>query len=130
MALIDLQQDGVEETTVETQLNEMHPGLSTRIDLKVIWSKIVEYTYPWQGKETTTQKLTIGLQSKIPDQYCLGIAKLAKNKKAELKKLAERWQIGSTWRFIGLVLTTEKTAYIHTTCRIAVDLRKAKVENC
>ena len=42
--------------------------------------------------------------------------------------MAERWQIGSTWRFTGLVLTTEKTAYIHTTCRIAVDLRKAKVD--
>ena len=87
MALIDLQKDGVEETTVEPQLNEMHPGLSARIDLKVIWSKIVEYTYPWQGRDITTQKLTIGLQSKIPDQYCLGIAKLAKKQKRRTQEI-------------------------------------------
>ena len=75
-----------------------------------------------------TQKLQIILQSKIPEQYCLGVAKLQRKDKTELKKMAERWQTGTTWRFKAITLVNDKPAYIHTPCRIAIDLRKAQAQ--
>ena len=72
------------------------------------------------------QKLQIILQSKIAEQYCLGVAKLQKKDKNELKALATRWQTGTTWRFTTLTLLNDKPAFIHTPCRITIDLRKAK----
>ena len=119
------------EHTEEPQLAELltqETGLSTQIELKVIRSEIMDYTYMWQGKEVPTQKLQIILQSKIAEQYCLGVAKLQKKDKTELKQMADRWQIGTTWRLKDLTLHTEKPAYIHTPCRIAIDLRKTKTE--
>ena len=86
----------------------------------------MDYTYTWQGKEVHTQKLQIVLQSKIAEQYCLGVAKLQKKDRTELKQMADRWQIGTTWRLKDLTLHNDKPAYIHTPCRIAIDLRKAK----
>ena len=74
------------------------------------------------------QKLQIVLQSNIAEKYCLGVAKLQKKNKTELKELATRWRIGTVWGFKFLKLLNEKPAYIHTTCRIAIDLRKAQVQ--
>ena len=119
------------EHTEEPQLAELltqETGLSTLIELKVIRSEIMDYTYPWQGNQVNTQKLQIILQSKIAEQYCLGVAKLQKKDRTELKKMADRWQIGSTWRLKDLTLHNDKPAYIHTPCRIAIDLRKTKTE--
>ena len=42
--------------------------------------------------------------------------------------MADRWQTGSTWRFKGLTLHSDKPASIHTPCRLAIDLRKTKAE--
>ena len=119
------------EHTQEPQLAELlsqETGLSTQIELKVIWSEIMDYTYMWQGKDVHTQKLQIVLQSKIAEQYCLGVAKLQKKDRTELKNMADRWQVDSTWRFTNLALHSDKPAYIHTPCRIAIDLRKTKAE--
>ena len=90
------------EHTGEPQLVELvnqEAGLTTNIELKVTRSQIMDYQYPWQGKQISTQKLQIILQSKIPEQYCLGVAKLQKKDHAELRQMAQRWQTGSTWRF-------------------------------
>ena len=119
------------EHTEEPQLVELmnqEAGMSAEIELKVIRNEIVDYTYPWQGNQVPTQKLQIILQSKIAEQYCLGVAKLQKKDKNELKAIAARWQIGTTWRFKSLTLLNEKSAYIHTPCRIAIDLRKAQAQ--
>ena len=121
----------VTEHTEEPQLRELlnpEAGMSTEIELKVVRNEILDYTYPWQGNQVSTQKVQILLQSKIAEQYCLGVAKLQKKDKHELKAIAARWQVGSTWRFKTLTLMNEKQAYIHTTCRIAINLRKAKVQ--
>ena len=104
------------------------PPAPAQIELKVIQSAIMDYTYKWQGKEVHTQKLQIVLQSKIAEQYCLGVAKLQKKDRTELKNMADRWQVDSTWRFTNLALHSDKPAYIHTPCRIAIDLRKTKAE--
>jgi hypothetical protein len=117
------------EHTEEPQLAELvnqDAGLSCEIDLKVIRNEIMEYTYPWNGTPVASQKLQIILQSKIPEQYCLGVAHLAKKDKNELKKMADRWQTGTTWRFKTITLLNDKAAYIHTPCRITIDLRKSQ----
>ena len=119
------------EHTEEPQLAELlnqEASLSTVIELKVIRNEIMDYTITWGGNQVPTQKLQIILQSKIAEQYCLGVAKLQKKDKTELKRLADRWQTGTTWRFKALPLLNDKPAYIHTPCRIAIDLRKAKAE--
>ena len=66
------------EHTPETQLSEIlsdEAGLTSDIELKVIRNVTVSYTYnyPWKGTDVATQKLQIILQSKIEDQYCLGV---------------------------------------------------------
>ena len=42
--------------------------------------------------------------------------------------MAERWQKGSAWRLKAIILLNDKQAYIHTPCRIAIDLRKSKAQ--
>ena len=119
------------EHTVVPQLAELvnpEAGSSIEIELKVIRNDLLDYAYTFKGNEVVTQKVQVVLQSKIPEQYCLGVAKLKNNDKAELKKLADRWQTGSTWSFKDITLLNEKSAYIHTSCRIAIDLRKSKVQ--
>ena len=119
------------ERTEEPQLAELltqEAGMSTEIELRVIRNEVMDYAYLWQGKEVPTQKLQIILQSKIAEQYCLGVAKLQKKDKTELKAMADRWQTGTTWKFTALTLLNDKPAYIHTPCRIAIDLRKTKAQ--
>ena len=81
------------EHTEEPQLAELvnqGAGQSSVIELKVIRSEIIDYDYTWNGNPVTTQKLQVILQSKIPDQYCVGVVELQKKNKSELKKIADR----------------------------------------
>ena len=69
------------EHTEELQLTELvhqQAGMSSEIELKIVRSEIIDYTYSWEGNEVSTQKLQVILQSKIPEQYCLGVARLQK----------------------------------------------------
>ena len=119
------------EHTEEPQLAELvtqEAGSSTEIELKVIRNDLVPYTYTYNNKQVSTQKLQIVLQSKQAEQYCLGVAKLQKKNETELKKVRDRWQIGTTWRFTAITLLNDKPAYIHTSCRIAIDLRKSQAQ--
>ena len=120
------------EHTEEPQLAELvnqEAGSATEIELKVIRNALVDYTYKERnGNQAPTQKVQILLQSKVADQYCLGVAKLQRKDKTELKQLQDRWKIGTTWRFKALTLLNEKPAFIHTSCRIAIDLRKSQAQ--
>ena len=61
------------EHTEEPQLAELvneEAGFSCEIELKVIRNEIVEYTYPWNGNQVSSQKVQI---------------------------MADRWQTGTTW---------------------------------
>ena len=121
------------EHTEEPQLAELltqEAGSSTEIELKVIRNDFVHYKYTVKASQVQvpTQKVQIVLQSKQAAQYCLGIARLLRKDEAELKRFAERWQIGTTWRFKAITIFNDKTAYIHTTCRIAIDLRKSQAQ--
>ena len=71
------------ELTEEPQMKELltqETGLSIEIEVKVIRCEIMDYSYFWQQKQVLTQKLQVVLQSKIADQYCLGVAKTEKKK--------------------------------------------------
>ena len=117
------------EHTEEPQLAELvnqEAGLATEIELKVIRNDLVDYTYPFNGKQVPTQKIQIVLQSKVAEQYCLGVAKLQRKDKTELKKVHELWKTGTTWRFKAVTLLNDKAAFIHTSCRITIDLRKSQ----
>ena len=81
------------------ELTNQEAGLSSGIELKVIRNEIIDYTYPYNVNQLSAQKAQVILQSKIPDQYCLGVAKLQKKDKNELKENADRWQTGTTWKF-------------------------------
>ena len=120
------------EHTEEPQLAELvnqEAGSATEIELKVVRNALVDYTYKERnGNQAPTQKVQIVLQSKVADQYCLGVAKLQRKDKTELKQLQDRWKIGTTWRFKALTLLNEKPAFIHTSCRIAIDLRKSQAQ--
>ena len=119
------------EHTEEPQLAELvtqEAGLSTEIELKVIRNDLVHYNYNYKENQVMTQKVQIVLQSKQAEQYCLGVAKLQKKDETELKKVRDRWQIGTTWRFKDITLLNEKPAYTHTSCRIAIDLRKSQAQ--
>ena len=57
-----------------------------------------------------------------------GLPDSRKKDETEFKKVRDRWQIGTTWRFKAITLLNEKPAYIHTSCRIAIDLRKSQAQ--
>jgi hypothetical protein len=80
------------EHTEEPQLAELvnqEADLATEIELKVIRNDLVDYTYPFNGQQVPTQKVQIVLQSKVADQYCLGVAKLQRKNKTELKQVQD-----------------------------------------
>ena len=76
--------------------------------------------------EVSSQKVQVVLQSKIADQYCLGVAKLQKKDYTELKKIQERFQTGTVWKFDTIKLVNEEPSFVHTACRITVDLRQSQ----
>ena len=119
------------EHAEEPQLAELvtqEAGLASEIELKVIRNDLVHYSYTIKGTQVATQKVQIVLQSKQAEQYCLGVARLQKKDETEFKKVRDRWQIGTTWRFKAITLLNDKPAYIHTSCRIAIDLRKSQAQ--
>ncbi len=81
MAAADVSDGTGTEHTQEPQLAELlsqEAGLTSDIELKVVRNEIINYSYKYEGAEVSSQKLQVLLQSKIADQYCLGVAKLQK----------------------------------------------------
>ena len=70
----------------------------------MVRNDLVHYMYLYKGNQVPTQKVQIVLQSKQAEQYCLGVAKLQKKDETEFKKVRDRWQIGTTWRFKAITL--------------------------
>ena len=112
------------DTTLLLQLLNQKSGQARAYELKVIHAEIVDYTYPWQGKQIATQKVQALLQSHNPIEYCLGIAKLQNKDKKELQQVLKRFAVDTTWKFTAVKLLDDTPASIHTTCRITIDLRK------
>ena len=116
----------VEERTPLRELLSDQVGAAGSWDLKVYYSEINEYTYPWKGKEQTSRKLVVILLSLDADQYCLGLARFLKSGES-LEALQSRFAPGTVWRFSNVTLFTgEKAQYLHTACRIAINLRSSR----
>ena len=75
-----------EEPQLAELLNQEAANISN-IELKVTRTQLIAYTYEFKGEQVSSQKVQVILQSKIANQYCLGVAKLQKNDKAEFKKI-------------------------------------------
>ena len=114
-----------DDTPLAELLNQ-EAGQTGAYELKVTRAEIVEYTYPWQGKQVPTEKLQVLLQSRRQEEYCLGVAKLQKKDRKELQQMLQRFAVGTTWKLTAVKLHDDKSAYIHTACRISIDLRKTK----
>ena len=119
------------EHAEEPQLAELlnqEAGQTSMIEIKVVHNQAIEYYFKVDGAQLSSQKIQVVLQSKIPNQYWCGVAKMQKKDKAELRKIEDRWQTGTTWKFKAIKLLSEKPAFLHTSCRIAIDLRKSQAE--
>ena len=114
---------GTEDRTPLTELTSDEFGAVGTWDLKVFDSNIRDYQYTWKGREQTGRKLVIILLSLDADQYCLGLARVAKSGES-LEALQSRFATGTVSRFTKTILFTgEKPQFIHTACRIAINLR-------
>ena len=121
----------IADSTDETQLAEIISPESAKtinIELKVAHSNIIDYSYQYQSRTVKTSKLIVLLQSKNAEQYCLGVAKLQNQNHEELKTFQKRFSQDTIWKFHCLKLLNENPAFVHTSCRIAIDLRKSKTE--
>jgi len=112
------------DTAPLLQLLNQESGQAGAYELKVVRAEIVDYIYPWQGKQIATQKVQALLQSHNPIEYCLGIAVLQKKDKKELQQVLKRFAVDTTWKFTAVKLLYDTSASIHTTCPITIDLRK------
>jgi len=131
MAASSANNSAATEHTEEAQLAELvnqEAGRTGEIELKVIRNELINYTYSYNGSEVKSQKVQVILQSKIADQYCLGVAKLKKKDESELKQIQDRFQTGTTWKCKAIKLLNEKPAFVHTAVRITIDLRQSKTQ--
>ena len=106
------------------ELLNQESGQTGAYELKVLRAEMTDYSYTWKGKQIPTSKIQVLLQSHRQEEYCLGAAKLQRKDKKELQQVLQRFAVGTTWKFTGVKLTDDKSAYIHTSCRITIDLRK------
>ena len=71
------------EHSEEPQLAELlkqEAGQTSVIELKVAKNQVIEYSFKIDGAQVSSQKVQVVLQSKIPNQYCLGVAKMQKKR--------------------------------------------------
>ena len=87
MAAVTGNDSAATEHTEEPQLAELlnqEAGLTSEIELKVGHTQFIQYSYKANnGDQVTSQKVQVVLQSKIPEQYCLGVAKLQKQNRRQ-----------------------------------------------
>ena len=66
---------------------------------KIVHSKVLSYTYWWQGKDVLTKKLQVVLLSADEHKYCLGVMKAIKGNFEELETASNgTWKTGKVVR--------------------------------
>ena len=87
MAAVTGNDSAATEHTEEPQLAELlnqEAGLTSEIELKVVHNQVIDYSYKANsGAQVTSQRVQLILQSKIPEQYYLGVAKLQKKRRRQ-----------------------------------------------
>ena len=102
-------------------------GKSAVIEMKVLSSDLAVYEYSTRdGKKKEGRKLTIILITKDASQYCIGVAKMTpRGGVKDMEEVQKKWAVGTCWKLSKIVPDkTEKQAYINTSVKIAIELRK------
>ena len=102
-------------------------GKSAVIEMKVLSSDLAVYEYSTRdGKKKEGRKLTIILITKDASQYCIGVGKMTpRGGVKDMEELQKKWAVGTCWKLSKIVPDkTEKQAYINTSVKIAIELRK------
>ena len=116
---------GTTEECALAELTSDMAGTAGEWKLAVYSNKIVNYSYPNQGKTIHAQKLQLVLVSTDARSYCLGIARMQKGNKEELAKFGTKFGTGTAWKFSKVHLErNERPCYISTSVTAAIDLRK------
>ena len=122
------------ETIEEVSLKEIANPTAAKtasVEFKVIGSAILTYEYDSKaGKKEEGCKLYVLLITKDASQYCTGVARMQRGKKQEIADLQKKFAINTVWKLDGLVLDKqEKTAYIHSEPKIAINMRSTSVKS-
>ena len=92
--------------------------------LKVSKADLVQYNYPWGGKEIPVSKLRVIFTTIEEGAYCTGTMKMIKKNVTELTNARDKkFTVGSLFRASNVGFVDEKTQYIHTPFKLVIDLR-------
>ena len=84
-------------------------------------------TYSYNNGRNEGAKLCLILMCQDGVTYCQGVAKEINKDRAELKNLLENvWKENSVWKLHNIILHNDKPVWIHTNCRVSINLRKTK----
>ena len=107
-------------------ITNQQAAASAEIVFKVMYCNVVNYSYSWNGQTVHTQKVQSLLLTSDRSQYCLGNARTVKKNKKELEGIAQKFAQGTVWKISNMKLLDDKAQWIHTPCRIVIDLRSSK----
>ena len=124
----------VAETIQEVSLREIANPTAAKtasVEVRVIGSLILTYEYESKaGKKEEGRKLYVLFITKDASQYCTGVARMQRGKHQEITDLQKKFSKDTVWKLDGLVLDKqEKTAYIHTEPKIAINVRTTSVKS-
>ena len=92
--------------------------------LKVSKADLVQYNYPWGGKEIPVSKLRVIFTTIEEGAYCTGTMKMIKKNVTELTNARDKkFTVGSLFRASSVGFVDEKIQYIHTPFKLVIDLR-------
>ena len=112
----------------EVQLKEVtNPETAKTVTVvaKVIQGQEIKYTFDTKDGKKEGCKWQVTLLTHDAQQYCLGVVKMQRNSKTEFQEQMNKWKVNTVWKFKGIMLEKgEKSAYINSQVRIAINLRK------
>ena len=115
------------------ELNSKSAGIGSWI-LKVHAIRHIEYEYVWQGQPRKGEKLECHLVD-ANGVYCQGVVKSVYRNVSrgggvdpavELRAMHDKFKDGSVWTMTKVSLSNEKSEYIGSPIKLAIDLRKTK----
>jgi hypothetical protein len=110
-----------------SELNKKNATLGSWL-FKVARSDVVEYEFPWQGKQVKKSKLRVVFVTMDEGEYVMGLVKVNRDKASELEPFRTRFSQGAVFRSESIsFLTDEKAPYVSARCKLILDLRKAKM---
>ena len=114
--------------SAEAQLKECtnpETAKTATVQVKVLHGQEISYTFNTKDGKKEGGKYVVTLLTHDAQQYCIGIIKMQKNDKQEFQTQMKRWAPNTVWKLSKITLDRqEKSAYINTQVRIAINLRQ------